>query len=124
MGVSFRSYVAVLLSLPVGIIMMAGTFAGGSKIISSLGNGIVENDSKIAFLSDFSTTVCVFLCSLLGFSVSTGNIKACSLIGAGIGCGKKINYKTVKKIVITSALTFPICIALGFILTKLFIRIF
>ncbi len=124
MGISFRSYVAVLLSLPVGIIMMAGTFAGGSKIISSLGNGIVENDSKIAFLSDFSTTVCVFLCSLLGFSVSTGNIKACSLIGAGIGCGKKINYKTVKKIVITSALTFPICIALGFILTKLFIRIF
>lgn len=119
-----KSASALLLSVPVGVIMMSGTMAGGGKIIDSLGNGIVENDSKIAFLSDFSATVCVFLCSILGFSVSTGNIKACSLIGAGLGCNKRINYSTVKKIIITSALTFPICIFLGFILTKAFIPLF
>ena len=119
---SFLAYVT--LALTVGAFMMVGTIVGGGKIIDSLGNGIVKNDPKIAFVSDFSSTVCVFLCSFLGFSVSTGNIKACSLVGAGIGCGKKISYKTVKKIVITSIITFPICIALGFILTKLFIRIF
>ncbi len=115
---------AILISLPVAVIMMLGTMAGGGKIIASLGNGIVENNSKIAFSSDFSATVCVFLCSILGFSVSTGNIKACSLIGAGIGCGNKINYSTVRKIIITSVITFPVCIALGFLLTKAFIPLF
>ena len=114
----------VILAFTVGAFMMAGTILGGGKIINSLGNEIVKNDAKIAFLSDFSSTVCVFLCSLLGFSVSTGNIKACSLVGAGLGCKRKINTLTVKRIFLTSVITFPICIFLGFALTMLFVRIF
>ena len=114
----------LILAFTVGAFMMAGTILGGGKIIDSLGNEIVKNDAKIAFLSDFSSTVCVFLCSLLGFSVSTGNIKACSLVGAGLGCKRKINTLTVKRIFLTSVITFPICIFIGFALTKIFILIF
>jgi len=113
-----------ILSLTVGVLMMVGTLFGGGKIIDSLGNDIVKCDAKIAFSSDIASTSSVFLCSVFGFSVSTGNIKACSLIGAGLGCGKRINYKTVKKIIISSALTFPACLAMGLALTKLFIFLF
>ena len=122
-GALLKPSATFFIALTVGSVMMAGTIMGSGKIIESLGNGIVENSPKIAFLSDFSSTVCVFICSFLGFSVSTGNIKACSLIGAGLGCGKKINYATVKKIMASSVITFPVCIALGFLLTKFFMGI-
>ena len=114
----------LLIALLVGGFMLLGTWAGGGRIIDSLGNDIVKNTEKIAFLSDFSTTVCVFICSILGFSVSTGNIKACSLIGAGLGENEKINKETVIKIIFTSVITFPICIGLGFIFASLLIRLY
>lgn len=107
----------------VGVFMMLGTVAGGGKIIDTLGNDIVINTEKIAFVSDFCATVCVFLCSLLGFPVSTGNIKACSLIGAGLGEKQNVNLNSVIKIAITSVITFPICILLGYFFAMIFIRV-
>lgn len=107
----------------VGIFMMLGTVAGGGKIIDTLGNDIVINTEKIAFVSDFCATVCIFLCSLLGFPVSTGNIKACSLIGAGLGEKQNVNPNVVIKIAITSIITFPICILLGYFFAMIFFRI-
>ena len=117
-GAKLWIYVAV------GVFMLLGTLMCGKKIITSLGNGIVKNTEKIAFVSDFSATVCIFLCSLAGFSVSTGNIKACSLIGAGICEKQKINYKTVIRIAAVSLITFPLCIGLGYALTRIFILLF
>jgi PiT family inorganic phosphate transporter len=104
--------------------MLVGTLICGKKIIASLGNDIVKNNEKIAFMSDFSSTVCILLFSLIGFSISTGNIKACSLIGAGLGENKKINYVAVVKIILVSLATFPVCTVLGFYLARLFILIF
>ena len=114
----------LFIALLVGVFMLLGTLAGGGKIIDSLGNDIVRNTEKIAFLSDFSTTVSVFICSILGFSVSTGNIKACSLIGAGLGENERINKETVIKIIFTSVITFPVCIGIGYIFASLLIRLY
>ncbi len=121
---SFSHFYGFLPCLYVGILMLTGTLICGKKIIASLGNNIVKNSEKIAFMSDISSTVCIFLCSLAGFSVSTGNIKACSLVGAGLGEKEKINYSTVFKIVAVSVATFPVCTVLGFYLARLFILIF
>lgn len=110
--------------LYVGVLMLFGTIICGKKIIASLGNDIVENSEKIAFVSDISSTVCIFFCSLMGLSVSTGNIKACSLIGAGLGEKARINYFAVFKIIAVSVVTFPVCTVLGFYLTRIFILLF
>jgi PiT family inorganic phosphate transporter len=115
--------VPVIFIIIVGILMMLGTVSGGGKIIDTLGNNIVFHTEKIAFVSDFSTTVCIFLCSILGLPVSTGNIKACSLIGAGLGEKQKVNIREVVKIILTSIITFPVCIILGYFFTMLFIRV-
>ncbi len=123
-GVSFSKAYGYLSCLYVGILMLTGTMICGKRIIASLGNDIVNNSEKTAFISDFSSTLCVLLCSLRGFSVSTGNIKACSLIGAGLGENKKINYVAVVKIILVSLATFPVCTVLGFYLARLFILIF
>jgi PiT family inorganic phosphate transporter len=123
-GVSSSKAYGYLSCLYVGILMLTGTMICDKKIIASLGNDIVNNSEKTAFISDFSSTLCVLLCSLRGFSVSTGNIKACSLIGAGLGENKKINYVAVVKIILVSLATFPVCTVLGFYLARLFILIF
>ncbi|MBQ8393685.1 MAG: inorganic phosphate transporter [Clostridia bacterium] len=124
-GMGTKHYLSALfLCIAVAIFMLLGTLMCDKKIIASLGDGIVKNDKRIAFLSDFSSTVCIFLCSLLGFSVSTGNIKACSLVGAGLCENEKINYRTLKHIGIVSVITFPVCISLGYLLTGLFILLF
>lgn len=115
--------IPLILVITVGTVMMLGTVAGGGKIIDTLGNNIVKNTEKIVFVSDFSTTVCIFLCSVLGFPVSTGNIKACSLIGAGLGEKQKVNIQEVVKIILTSIITFPVCIILGYFFTMIFIRV-
>ncbi|MBQ9744625.1 MAG: inorganic phosphate transporter [Clostridia bacterium] len=121
---SSHNTLSLILCVGVALFMLLGTIMCGKRIIASLGNGIVKNDERIAFLSDFSSTVCVFLCSLFGFSVSTGNIKACSLVGAGLCEKEEINYRTLKHIGIVSVITFPVCIGLGYLLTGLFILIF
>ena len=107
----------------VGVVMMLGTFAGGGRLIDTLGNDIVKNTEKIAFVSDFCATVCIFLCSTLGLPVSTGNIKACSLIGAGLGEKQHVNFIGVIKITLTFIVTFPVCILLGYFFTMIFIRL-
>lgn len=123
-GASFSKAYGFSFCLYVGILMMTGTMICGKKIIASLGNDIVNNSEKTAFISDFSSTMCVLLCSLWGFSVSTGNIKACSLVGAGLGENEKINYAAVVKVILVSLATFPLCTALGFYLARLFILLF
>ena len=107
----------------VGVVMMLGTLAGGGRLIDTLGNDIVKNTEKIAFVSDFCATVCIFLCSLLGLPISTGNIKACSLIGAGLGEKQSVNVAGVIKITLTFIITFPVCILLGYFFTMIFIRL-
>ena len=110
--------------ITVGAVMMLGTLMGGGRILDSLGNDLVQNNERIAFISDATSTVSVLVCSLLGIPVSTSNIKACSLIGAGYREGAKINSKTAKKLVGVSVITFPVCAVAGYILTKLFILLF
>jgi len=118
------SRIPLSLSVCVGLIMMAGTLCGGKRIVETLGKKIVKTDKNIATSSDISASISILICSLLGYSVSTGNIKACSSVGAGLGNGSEINGITVRRLIAVSLITFPVCIAFGYFFTELFILIF
>ena len=111
-------HVPISISACVGIIILAGTLCGGKRIVETLGDKIVRTNEKIATSSDISASVSVLICSLLGYSVSTGNIKACSSVGAGLGSNSDINTITVKRLIFVSLITFPICISFGYFFTK------
>lgn len=104
--------------LSVCVALFFGTLLGGARIVKSMGSDICALNSKSAFVSDISATLCLILCSFYGFSVSTSNIKACSIAGAGLESKTKINLKTLLKIALTALVTFPVCIALGYAIAR------
>lgn len=105
-------------SLAVGVALFLGTLLGGGRIVKTMGQGIVDLTQKSAFVSEISSSVCLIFCSSLGMPVSTSNIKACSVAGAGFLDGKSVCYKTLIKMAYVAILTFPICIALSYLITR------
>lgn len=116
--------VPVSLILTVSAVMAIGTSLGGGRIIKSLGENTVKLDFRRGFVSDTCACVSLLLSSLLGFPVSTSNIKACSVIGAGVSDGEKVNKKTAVSVLAVSVITFPVCFMLGYLLTLLFVWIY
>lgn len=116
--------VPVSLILTVSTVMAIGTSLGGGRIIKSLGENTVKLDFRRGFVSDACASVSLFFSSLLGFPVSTSNIKACSVIGAGVSDREKVNKKTAFSVLAVSVITFPVCFMLGYLLTLLFVSIY
>lgn len=105
-------------SLAVGVALFLGTLLGGGRIVKTMGQGIVDLTQKSAFVSEISSSVCLIFCSSLGMPVSTSNIKACSVAGAGLLDGKSVCYKTLVKMAYVAILTFPICMVLSYLITR------
>lgn len=116
--------VPISLILTVSAIMALGTSLGGGRIIKSLGQNTVKLDFRRGFVSDICASVTLFLSSLFGFPVSTSNIKACSVIGAGVSDREKVNKKTAVSVLAVSVITFPVCFLIGYLLTLLFVWIY
>ncbi len=116
--------IPVSLILTVSAIMALGTSLGGGRIIKSLGENTVKLDFRRGFVSDICASVSLFISSILGFPVSTSNIKACSVIGAGVSDREKVNKKTAASVLAVSVITFPVCFMLGYLLTLLFVCIY
>lgn len=104
--------------LLVGVFMLLGSLICGKRITKSLGESTLALTPHTGFASDMGGFITLSLCSLLGMPVSTGNIKACSLIGVGLFERERVNKKTVAKIIITSLATVPICFIFSFLLSK------
>lgn len=104
----------------VAFFLFVGTVAGGGKITEMMGNGICRLNEKSALASDTCATLCLILCSIFGFAVSTSNVKACSILGAGLADGVIVNYKSVAKIVLVALATVPASIMLSVLYFRLF----
>ncbi len=98
----------------VAVTMGLGTLACGKGIIKTLGSDLVSLDGHSATGSDIGTYITLLVFSILGAPLSTGNVKALSIVGAGAGAGAKINKKATAKVVLTSIITFPVCFFLGY----------
>ena len=105
--------------IAVAIFLFLGTLLGGGRIVRSMGNGITDLSEKSGFISDISATLCLLFCSFLGMAVSSGNVKACSIAGAGISDKKAVNYKTLVKMAYVAIITFPACTLLSYLIVKI-----
>ena len=107
----------------VAITMALGSLLGGKRIIKTMGNDLVLLNDFSAFCSDIGAYITLFIFSAFGAPLSTGNVKALAIVGAGIGDGKKINKKATAKVFLASVATFPICFLLGYLLLMLLCNI-
>ncbi|GGC88910.1 phosphate transporter [Tersicoccus solisilvae] len=85
-----------------------GTYAGGWRIIRTLGAGLTEVKPAQGFSAETSTAAAILASSHLGFALSTTQVASGSVIGSGLGRrGAGVRWSTAGRIVIGWVLTLP-----------------
>lgn len=106
-------------------VMALGTLTGGKKIIKSVGMDMVKLEKYQGFSADIAASAALLLSTVFGFPVSTTHAKTTAMMGTGAAKNKRsLNNSVIKDIMLTWLLTFPGCSILGFIITKIFLKIF
>ena len=106
-------------------LIAAGTIIGGLRIIKTIGTKVTKVERYQGTAADVASAICLFGSSILGIPVSSTHTKNSAVMG--VGASKRlsnVNWKTARNMVTAWILTFPCCGLLGFILTKILIRIF
>ncbi len=106
------------------VIMASGTLSGGKKIIKAVGMDMVKLEKYQGFSADLAAALSLLLSTIFGFPVSTTHAKTTAMMGAGAAKSRhSINPAVINDIAMTWVLTFPCCGLLGFVVTKIFLRI-
>lgn len=114
-------YTLFLFSAVMGI----GTSIGGYKIIKAVGMDMVKLDKYQGFSADTAAAACLLFSTLTGIPVSTTHTKTTAIMGVGVAKRiSSLNWNVVKEMILAWVLTFPGCILIGFLMSKLFIFIF
>ncbi|MBQ7115321.1 MAG: inorganic phosphate transporter [Clostridia bacterium] len=107
------------------VVMALGTMCGGKKIIKSVGMDMVRLEKYQGFSADLSASLSLLLSTTSGFPVSTTHAKTTAMMGAGSAKNiKSLNPSVIREIGLTWILTFPGCGIIGFVITKIFLKIF
>jgi PiT family inorganic phosphate transporter len=85
-----------------------GTYAGGWRIIRTMGVGITEVTPPQGFAAEASTTATILASSHLGFALSTTQVAAGSVIGSGLGRDpKSVRWRVAGRIAVAWLITLP-----------------
>lgn len=107
------------------LVMGLGTSIGGLRIIKSVGMDMVKLEKYQGFSADLAAVLSLLVASLTGIPVSTTHTKTTAIMG--VGAAKRlssVNWGIVREMVSAWILTFPGCGLIGFLMAKLFMRIF
>ncbi|MDD3244211.1 MAG: inorganic phosphate transporter [Eubacteriales bacterium] len=106
-------------------VMALGTSIGGYRIIKSVGMDMVRLQPYQGFAADLAAAGCLLFSSLTGIPVSTTHTKTTAVMGVGASRRlSAVDWSIVRDMTLAWVLTFPGCGALGYLVTKLFLRIF
>lgn len=105
--------------------MSIGTSVGGYKIIKSVGMDMVKLEKYEGFSADLSGAFCLLLSTVTGLPVSTTHTKTTAVMGVGAARRlRRVNWGVVGDMMLAWVLTFPGCGLVGFVVAKLFMRVF
>ena len=103
------------------VLMAVGTSAGGYRIIKTMGMDMVKLEKYQGFASEIAASGSMLLSTVWGIPLSTTNVKATAMMGAGATRGVgSVNWGIAKDMVTAWILTFPICMALGYVFATFF----
>jgi PiT family inorganic phosphate transporter len=90
------------------VAIAAGTYAGGWRIIKTIGRDLTDIEPAQGFAAEASTTATILASTHLGFALSTTQVASGSVIGTGLGRkGAKVRWGTAGKIAIGWLITIP-----------------
>ncbi|MHA1675260.1 MAG: inorganic phosphate transporter [Promethearchaeota archaeon] len=103
-----------------GIALAAGLVIVGKNVIENVGNNLIEMRPSDAFSIQISTSIVIFLATMLSLPVSGSHILIFAVIGAGRVKGERPDKKSFRKMVISWVITFPVATVLAIICYLLF----
>lgn len=108
------------------LVMAVGTSVGGYRIIKTMGIDMVKLEKYQGFSAEIVASLCMLITTVYsGIPLSTTNTKGTAMMGAGAARRfSDVNWGIAKEMVMAWVLTFPACMLLGYLMTKLFILIF
>ena len=97
-----------------GIAIAAGTYLGGWKIIQTMGHKLTVIEPAQGFAAETTSTVVLLVSSHAGFPLSTTQVTAGSIIGAGMGrSGNSVNWGVAGRMAVAWLFTLPMAGIVG-----------
>jgi len=94
--------------LTCGLAIALGTYAGGWRVIRTLGKGLVEIESPQGMAAQSSSAAIILVSSHFGYSLSTTHVATGSIVGTGLGKkGAEVRWNVVGRLVTGWAFTLP-----------------
>ena len=107
------------------LIMALGTSVGGYRIIKTMGIDMVKLEKYQGFSAEVAASVCLLGSTVLGIPVSTTHTKTTAIMGVGLQKGLHgVKWGIVMEMFAAWILTFPVCLLIGYLMTKLFLAVF
>ncbi|MDO9484611.1 MAG: inorganic phosphate transporter [Actinomycetota bacterium] len=91
-----------------------GTLWGGWKIIETMGLKITTLHATSGTAANIGATTAMFGATAIGMPISTTHAAASSIVGAGVGSGKGVNWHVVGRMLLTWLITIPAACLIGF----------
>lgn len=96
------------------VAIAAGTYAGGWRIIRTLGSGLTDVKPAQGFAAETSTAAAILASSHLGFALSTTHVASGSVVGSGLGRkGSTVRWGAIGKISLGWLFTLPAAAVVG-----------
>lgn len=119
-GVTNQFTIPLWVILLCATVMGIGTSTGGWRIIRTMGTKLARLEPQHGFAAETSAAACIELASRLGIPLSTTHTISTSIMGVGAAQKRTgVRMNVARNIVVAWILTFPICGALGYLITKL-----
>ncbi len=85
-----------------------GTYAGGWRVIRTLGKGLVEIESPQGMAAESASAAVILLSSSFGYSLSTTHVATGSIIGTGVGKqGAEVRWNVAGRMATAWVFTLP-----------------
>ncbi len=111
--------VALWIKVMCGITMAAGTWAGGWRIIKTLGHKMVRLQPVHGFAAETTSALIIDLASKGGIPLSTTHVISSSIMG--VGAAKRFNavkWSVVERMIWAWILTLPVTATLGYLFVR------
>lgn len=106
------------------LFIAVGTAMGGKRIIKKVGSNMIKMNNAQGFSSDIAGSLCLLFSTMMGMPVSTTHTKISAVMGAGVADDiKSLDLKIAGEMVGAWLITFPCCGILGYIITKIALKI-
>ena len=100
--------------------MGIGTMTGGWKIIKTLGMKLTRLEPQHGFAAETAAATSIEVASRFGIPLSTTHTISTAIMGVGAAEGtRKVRWSLARNIVAAWILTFPVCAAIAWTITKI-----